>query len=101
MALNPLKPCPTAEFFSLLDLFEDLFNQVLVLHGPSDAGNPVVLDPIDMPDGNAINGILGIGINENFAVQWRNIDSTEYRSKFCSLVSLAGSCEGLRNVSRA
>lgn len=101
MTLHPLKPCSAAEFLSLLDFFKDFFNQVLVLHRPSDAGDPVVLDPVDVPDGDAINGILRIGVNEHLTVQRRNVNGTQYRGKFRPLVSLARSCKRFRNVSRA
>lgn len=101
MTLNPLEPCPTAEFLSLFYLFKDLFNQVLVLNRPSDASDPVVLDPVNVPDGDTVNGILRIGVNEYLAVQRRDVNGTEYRGKLCSLVGLARTCKGLRNVSGA
>lgn len=63
MALHPLEPRSTAVLLSLFNFFQYFFDQVLILYRSSDAGDPVILDPVDMPDSNAINGVLGISIN--------------------------------------
>lgn len=94
MTLHPLEPRSATVLLSLFDLFKDLFDQVLILYGSSDTRNPVILDPIDMPDGDAINSILRICINEYLAVQRGDIDGTKDCGKFCSLVGLAGAYKG-------
>ena len=77
MPLHPLKRCLRAVLLPLLQLRQYQLYQIPVLNRFPCRRPPVFLYPGHAPLGDALDGVLGVGEDKDFAVDWGNVDSAK------------------------
>lgn len=77
MSLNPLKTRLNPQSVPLLNLTKHILHNILILHRLSSRRLPPIPPPIHEPIRNAIDGVFGVGDDDDAAVAGGDLESAQ------------------------
>ena len=99
VALDPFELALHAQGAAPLDLGQDALDEVLVLDRLARGRLPPVPAPVDVPAGDAVDGVLAVGHDDDVAVVRHHVERALDRREFGALVGLPGAWQGFGDVS--
>lgn len=90
MPLDPFKIRLNSQLVSLLYLYKNILNNILVLYCFASGCLPSIPAPIDIPCRDTINGISAVGDDYNVSISGDDFERSQDCSELSTLVGLPG-----------
>lgn len=97
--LDPFEVSAGLQLLPFLNLRQNVFYQILVLHWFACRGLPAVLSPIDIPICDAVDRILAVSDDAGISVARDNLERAQNRRELRALIRLPCSRQYFRYVS--
>lgn len=90
MPLNPFKTCLSLQLIPLVYFQKNVLNDVLVLHRFAGRCLPSISAPVNIPRGDAVNGISAVGDDYDVSIPWDDLERSQDCSELSTLICLPG-----------